>query len=221
MGITAVRYQKESNARQAKAARSVQWVLEWAFAVECAQLELPDQRPAEERGFGFGTEYVLLQRLRLGGVKIDVSRGKSEPHEDAEKVAAVVSGLPDHLGGKLMALRVAEYARARMTPDWMPGAESKWQPREWVTNRHGTSAKTAVESTITTVRRGRSKVIEIRSCPCHQVPPPAIIERARFHYAEWYRALRYLRGALQNLSFRDFLVSDVLPPAKPWERRPK
>lgn len=220
MGITAVRYQRESNARQAKAARSVQWVLEWAFAVECAQLELPDQRPAEERGFGFGTEYVLLQRMRLGGVKIDVSRGKSEPHEDAEKVAAVVIGLPDHLGGKLMALRVAEYARARMTPDWMPGVVPAWRPVEWARkNQFGQQAATDLAGYATTMRRGRKQRVEIRYCPVRLEPSPAVVERARLAYFEWYLALRHLKFSLACLNFRDFCLADTLPPGRPWEKK--
>jgi hypothetical protein len=45
----------------------VQQALEWAFRVEKVQLERPE-RPDPERcqGYGFGLEYVLLQRAVLG-----------------------------------------------------------------------------------------------------------------------------------------------------------
>ena len=50
---------------------SVLEALEWAFAREKVRLDLPDPRSVEERGYGFGMEYVLLERAKLGGVKID------------------------------------------------------------------------------------------------------------------------------------------------------
>ena len=45
-----------------KRALGVQAILEWAFRVEKAQLELPVRRGIDEEGFGFGMEYVLIQR---------------------------------------------------------------------------------------------------------------------------------------------------------------
>ena len=60
------------HARGAKKKRAlgVQAMLEWAFRVEQAQLELPVRRGIDEEGFGFGMEYVLIQRARLG-CKVD------------------------------------------------------------------------------------------------------------------------------------------------------
>ena len=45
-----------------KRALGVQAALEWAFRIEQAQLELPLPPDVTEEGFGFGLEYVLLQR---------------------------------------------------------------------------------------------------------------------------------------------------------------
>lgn len=73
---------------------SVRDALEWAFRNECAQLDLPDNRPIEEQGFGFGTEYILLQRLKLG-VQVDTFKGQSYPHEDAEVIAGILAVLSD------------------------------------------------------------------------------------------------------------------------------
>ena len=53
-----------------KRALGVQAVLEWAFRVEKAQLELPPPKDVVKEGFGFGLEYVLLQRAALG-CKVD------------------------------------------------------------------------------------------------------------------------------------------------------
>ena len=83
-----------------KRSMSVQQALEWAFRVEHAQLELPEPPdPEREQGFGFGLEYVLLQRAILG-CKIDGGHYKigSYTHEDAEVIAATVAGMPDSLG---------------------------------------------------------------------------------------------------------------------------
>jgi hypothetical protein len=49
-----------------KRALGVQAALEWAFRVEKAQLELPPPEDVVEEGFGFGLEYVLMQRATLG-----------------------------------------------------------------------------------------------------------------------------------------------------------
>ncbi len=47
-----------------KRALGVQAILEWAFRVEKAQLELPPPKDVVEEGFGFGLEKVLLQLPR-------------------------------------------------------------------------------------------------------------------------------------------------------------
>ena len=53
----------------------VQAILEWAFRVEKAQLELPLLKDVSEECFGFGMEYILLQRGALG-CKVDGGRHK-------------------------------------------------------------------------------------------------------------------------------------------------
>ena len=101
-----------------KRALGVQAALEWAFRMEQAQLELPPPKDVTREGFGFGLEYVLLQRATLG-CKVDGGPHKmgSYTHSDAEVIAATVAGMPDRLGGIRMAIQVAELARAAMTPD--------------------------------------------------------------------------------------------------------
>jgi len=120
-------------------------MLEWAFRVEQAQLELPLPKDAVEEGFGFGMEYILLQRAELG-CKVDGGQHKmgSYTHPDAEVIAAAVAGMPDSLGGKRMAIYVAELARAGITPDWMPGVIPRCVPMETKQNQHGERANTIV-----------------------------------------------------------------------------
>lgn len=124
-----------------KRALGVQAALEWAFRVEKAQLELPEPEDGTEQGFGFGLEYVLMQRAALG-CRIDGGQHKigSYTHADAEVIAACVAGIPDAMGGKRMAIRVAELARAGLTPDWMPGAVPRCVPVEVKRNQHGERA---------------------------------------------------------------------------------
>lgn len=203
--------------------------LEWAFGDEAAQLELPETSDIDDRGFGFGTEYVLLQRMRLGGVKIDVSKGKSRTNEDADMLAAVVGSLPDHLGGRWMAIRVATLARAQTAPDWMPGMAPKIVPLEWRRgSRFGRFAKTEV------VRRGVRNVVtphpknpmrtihrrvkyEEEWCPITWEVHPQEIEAARRDYGRWWRALDYIRDRVQSSDLlHSVAVTNAMPPRRPW-----
>ena len=119
-----------------KRALGVQAILEWAFRVEKAQLELPVRRDIDGEGFGFGMEYVLIQRALLG-CKVDGGGHSSQSytHQDAEIVAATLAGMPDSLGGKRLAIHVAELGRAGMTPDWLPGVVPRCVPVAMVGQR--------------------------------------------------------------------------------------
>ncbi|MCC5988745.1 MAG: hypothetical protein JJT95_13775 [Pararhodobacter sp.] len=211
---------------RAKRAMPVQTALEWAFRVEKAQLDLPE-RPDPERGqgFGFGLEYVLLQRAALG-CKIDGGQHKigGYTHEDAEVIAATVAGMPDSLGGKRMAIRVAELARAGLTPDWMPGAVPRCVPVEMERNRHGARAATVVVGTARVrVRgptvRGTWKTIEILACPVTFSPHPEQIAAARRAYDDWWQALAWVReGLIEGGILREVEVTEAMPKVRPWER---
>lgn len=209
---------------------TIQQAIEWAFQKEFAQLELPDLREAEDRGFGFGTEYVLLQRLKLGGVKIDVSRGRSYPHEDAESIAAAISNLPGELGGIPMAIRITEMGRSGITPDWMPGAVPKIEAMEWVNrNQYGRQAKAEILRTWyyeaktphpknpgRTISR-RIKVDETW-CRCTWRPSEQQIRSARQDYCRWWDVLDYLRERVQ---LRTIEITDAMPPRTPWLNPPR
>jgi len=198
---------------------SVQQALEWAFRIEHAQLELPEPPdPEREHGFGFGLEYVLLQRAALG-CKVDGGQNKlgSYTHEDAEVIAATVAGMPDSLGGKRMAIRVAELARAGLTPDWMPGAVPCCVPVEVKRNQHGERATTIVVGTERMLTRGKWRTVEVLACPVTFSPHPKQIEAARRAYADWLRALSWIReGLIKGQMLREVDLTTAMPEIHPW-----
>ncbi|MFU8778782.1 MAG: hypothetical protein ACNA7M_14120 [Roseovarius sp.] len=205
-----------------KRAMGVQQALEWAFRIEKAQLELPE-RPDPERiqGFGFGLEYVLLQRAALG-CQVDGGRYKlgGYTHEDAEVIAATVAGLPDSLGGKRMAIRVAELARAGLTPDWMPGAVPRCVPVDVKRNQHGERATTIVIGTERVLSRGKWRTVEVLACPVTFSPHPQQIEAARRAYDDWRLALDWLReGLIAGSMLRQVALTDAMPRDRPREPR--
>jgi hypothetical protein len=196
----------------------VQAALEWAFGVEKAQLELPLPKDVTLEGFGFGLEYVLLQRAALG-CQIDGGQHKigSHTHEDAEVIAATVGGIPDSLGGMRMALRVAELARAGLTPDWMPGVKPRCVPMETKNNQHGERATTIVVGTERVKTRGKWRTVEVLACPITWRPHPEQIVSARRGYDEWWLTLDWIRdGLLAGRMLREVEVTNSMPKMQPW-----
>lgn len=207
---------------RAKHVLGVQAVLEWAFRIEKAQLELPLPRDVPEEGFGFGLEYVLLQRAALG-CKVDGGQHKvgGDTHEDAEVIAATVAGMPDALGGKRMAIRVAELARAGMTPDWMPGAVPRCVPVVVKRNQHGERAATVVIGVERILFRGRWRSVEVLACPVTWRPHPDRIASARRGYEDWWQALDWVRdGLIAGRMLQEMEVTAAMPKLRPWRLRP-
>jgi len=203
-------------------ALGVQAILEWAFRVEKAQLELPVRRGIDEEGFGFGMEYVLIQRARLG-CKVDGGQYKmgSYTHADAEVIAATVAGMPDNLGGKCMAIYMAELARAGMTPDWLPGVVPRCVPVGTRSNQHGERAATIVVGVERVLHRGRWRSVEILACPVTWRPHPEQITSARRGYEDWWRALDWVRdGLVAGGMMREVELAAAMPKARPWLPRP-
>jgi hypothetical protein len=203
---------------KAKRAMGVQQALEWAFRNEKAQLELPPRGDVSEEGFGFGLEYVLLQRAALG-CKVDGGQYKigSYTHPDAEIIAAILAGLPDSLGGKRMAIHAAELARAGLTPDWMPGAMPRCVPVDIKRNRHGDRAVSVVVGTERVLIKGKCRNVEVRACPVTFRPDAHQIEAARRSYEDWWQALDWVRdGLVVGRILRDVAVTAAMPKMKPW-----
>ncbi len=204
-----------------KRALGVQAILEWAFRVERARLELPLPTDVSEEGFGFGMEYVLLQRGALG-CKVDGGQHKkgSYTSADAEVVAATLAGMPESLGGKRMAIYVAELARAGMTPDWLPGAVPRCVPAESKTNQHGERASTIVVGTERVYSRGKWRNIEVLACPVTWRPHPAQITSARRGYQDWWQSLDWVRdGLVAGRMLREMEVTTAMPKVQPWLHR--
>jgi hypothetical protein len=207
-----------SGGTRVKRALGVQAILEWAFRVEKAQLELPPTKEVSEEGFGFGMEYVLLQRGALG-CKVDGGQHKmgSYTHPDAEVIAATVAGMPDSLGGIRMAIQVAELARAGMTPDWMPGVVPRCVPLEIKNNQHGERATTIVVGTERVKTRGKWRTVELLACPVTWRPHPEQIASARRGYEDWWLALDWVRdGLLADGMMREVEMSSAMPKVRPW-----
>jgi|TARA_B000000460_G_scaffold198910_1_gene145450 hypothetical protein len=210
-----------SSSARTKRKLGVQQVLEWAFRTEKAQLELPEP-PDPERSecLGFGLEYVLMQRAALG-CRIDGGRYKpdSSAHEDAEVVAACVAGLPSSVGGLRMAIRIAELARAGMTPDWMPGALPRCVPVETKRNQHGERSITIPVGKTRVLSRGKWRTVELRACPVTFSPHPDQIAAAHRHYEHWWLALRWVRdGLIAGGILRSIEVTHAMPKRQPWIR---
>ncbi len=199
-------------------ALGVQALLEWAFRIEKAQLDLPAPPDEVSEGHGFGLEYVLLQRAQLG-CRVDGGRYKPEAstHEDAETIAAIVAGLPDNIGGRRMAIRIAELARGGMTPDWMPGAIPRCVPVETRRNQHGERSATVVVGTERVLNRGRWRMVDVLTCTVTWSPHPDQIAAARRAYTEWWRALGWIRDGLATSGLlREIDVAEVMPKVEPW-----
>lgn len=204
---------------RARRAMPVQAALEWAFRIEKAQLELPPPEGGGEPAGRFGLEYVLLQRAALG-CRIDCSGQKIEDHThpDAEVIAATVAGIPDSLGGKRMALRVTELARAGLTPDWMPGAIPRCVPVGIQENQHGTRARTVVVGTDQVKIRGKWRTVERLACPVTYRPHPDQITATRRSYTAWWQALGWVRdGLMAGGMLREVEVTEAMPKAAPWQ----
>ena len=218
-GSPDARQQLHAKQGRPKRTMTAQQALEWAFGKEQAQLELPE-RPDPDLGQrqGFGLEYVLMQRAALG-CKVDGGQHKigSYTHEDAEVIAATVAGMPDSLGGIRMALRIAELARAGLTPDWMPGAVPRCVPRETRENQHGVRAVTEVVGTERVLTRGKWRTIEVLVCPVIWRPQAEQIASARRGYEDWWQALGWVRDGLQaGAMLREVEVMAGMPKLRPW-----
>ncbi len=211
----------EGTSGRAKREMAVQQALEWTFRVEKAQLELPpptDSEGAEAQGYGL--EYVLLRQAQLG-TKVDGGRFKrdSYTHEDAEVIAATLLMLPDALGGKRMAIRIAELARAGITPDWMPGVVPQCLPKETRRNQHGVRAVTEVVGTEWVLSRGKWRTVEVLVCPVIWRPHQEQIEAARRGYQDWVKALGWVSEALRGSALlREVIVVEGVPKRRPWEK---
>lgn len=194
-------------------ALSIQSALEWAFGSEHAALDFDDLRPQGARP-GCDTIYRLMQQGQLG-CQID-GGGVSRAADDAEVIANAVADLPVALGGRPMAVMMAEWARAAATPDWMPDTTPRCVPRGWRNTKHGLFAKTESLGEATVVILGKPRTYEVVSCPITFSPSAQQIGMARRRYLGWYGALLHLRYVLGNGVLTRLRLTDAMPPVSPW-----
>lgn len=207
---------------------SIREALNWAFGVEFAQMDLPEREAPEDRGYGFGTEYLLLQRLKLGGVRIDTSPGRSEAHADAQILASLVAAMPRRLGGAGMAVQVAEWARSGLAPDWLEGASPRVIPEDVKTDKLGRVVAVTDDGPVwvwyevkANARRGtytkHRHEARSRVCRVQWEFTREEIDLARSNYRRWVEALAHVAqearkpGVLGKVG-----ISDELPPLTPW-----
>ncbi|MBL3571820.1 hypothetical protein BV509_17685 [Rhodovulum sulfidophilum] len=209
--------QRNSPIRRAMPVRAA---LEWAFGTECARLDHDEIGAVGGTGWrSYGMEYVALERAQLG-TRVDTSRGRSTPHDDAELIATVVRNTLPWYAATL----VADLARAGRTPDWMPDARPRLRPAEWQHNRPGLWAKSRDSSETPDgwkpiPRRNRKGVIvhdAVRFTPCHWAPTPARIAAARRAYLDWWGYLLAVQAALKAANLARIEVTENMPPMRPW-----
>jgi hypothetical protein len=196
---------------------SVMQALEWAFAREHASIDFDDNGSGAGRA-GVSPIWVMMQRGQLG-CQID-GGGRSSCHPDAEVIAIFLEAMPRELGGKAMALMVAELGRAGMTPDWMKEARPRCVPVAWRSTKHGSFAKTAVVGVETYIYRGQQLRADRVACPVRYVETVEQIGFARRRYLEWWSALLWLRQELLGAGLTSLRITRDMPLLSPWDAVP-
>ncbi|WP_339767156.1 hypothetical protein [uncultured Pseudosulfitobacter sp.] len=196
---------------------SIQRLLEWAFADECAQVDFEDAGTLAQ-GYGHvGNAYRMAQRGALG-CRID-GGGVSYPDPDADLVASAVATLPEGCGGRRMAVQIAELARARNVPDAFVGVEPRCEPKGWRENRFARRAETQSLGIMIDRSGLRPRRYDVRVCPVVYRPDGAQVAAARRNYLQWWSALIELRTTFElNNSLSRWFVSHNMPPMTPWKK---
>ncbi len=198
---------------------SIERALRWAFADECAQIdfdELGDTAHGNRRAID-GVA-IMIARGAIG-CQVD-GGGRSEPAWDAQVIASAVANLPASLGGKGMAVRIAEHARSGSRPDWIRDDRTRCVPREWKMTKHGPFAKTELVDAVATTFRGRVIMRDVYACPVRYSPTAQQVASARASYRQWFKALLFLAVDLRRLNILSRVrITQALPPRRPWQRK--
>ena len=199
---------------------SVRGLLEWAFAVECANLDFDEVGAIGPQGYAaMSATAGVCSMLELGdepgvGVRVDRSRGHSDPHEDAELVVTVLRNAVSWP----MAIRVAELARTCRAPTWDLGGPVVVPRGVGRGSRHGRRAGTEV-CNVVSYRSKRGMVTrEDRWCPVDILPTAQQVGAARRDYLAWCGALLMVRASLPVDRLTKFCVIKAMPPLSPWKK---
>lgn len=200
----------------ARRALPVQAALEWAFGAERASLDFAEAKGDNVRP-GVSPLWVVMQRGALG-CTID-GGGWNPPAHDADIIASTVAHLPAALGGRAMALRIAELARAGLVHDWGSDLKPMCLPRAWKgENQHGRLAATEVVGVeLVPQRDGRQRQFPVLACPVTFTATATSIARARAAYHDWIEALAWIARELRARRILDRItITDALPDLEPW-----
>jgi hypothetical protein len=161
----------------------------------------------------------MMERARLG-CRVD-GGGRSDPHHDADQVAAALAVLPEVYGGRRMAVQIAELARAGQAPDWMGDASLKCEPVDVRRSKHGVYAATEPCREIG-VRWPADQLgvkADGRVCRVTYSGDARQVGAARRRYLAWYGALLQLRHNLQTAChLTSFVLTDRMPERAPWTK---
>jgi hypothetical protein len=127
-------------------------------------------------------------------------------------------------------VQLAEYARSGITPDWMPGAEPRLEPREWAGADHQRARSEVLEVIQETFLQPhpknrarmmtRRRRFEVRWTPCVLRPDPRQIAAQRQAYEDWGQALDDVGLSLKLARvLRTIELTDHMPPKRPWVTR--
>lgn len=203
--------------RAATREMSIQQALEWAFAIERAQIDF-DELGAHEFDRPGVDNIWILQRQHELGCRVD-GGGSSDPHPDAQIIAAAVEALPIEMGGRRMALLVAECARARRAPDWREDERRGIVPCGWDMTDDGEWLATTrkLPEQVYRVAKSRKKTYRPELCPISYTGSASVLAKRRRDYLAWYGALLHLLGQLSwGDAFTAIRLVDGLPSVSPW-----
>lgn len=205
-------------ARTAVREMTIQQALEWAFATECARLDF-DELGANEFDRPGCDIISVIQRRGALGCTVD-GGGFSDPHPDAQIIAAAVEALPVSVGGRKMAGVVAECARARRVPDWREVDNPGIVPCGWELTDRGewTAATRKLPATsYRDIRWRKDRPYTPEICPVSYTGSAEVLGQRRRAYLAWYGALLHLLSELSwCYGFEVLRLSDGLPELSPW-----
>ncbi|QBX34604.1 hypothetical protein E4191_07680 [Paracoccus liaowanqingii] len=198
---------------------SVQDALAWAFLTEKAVLDFDQYGAHEFDRPGVDTIWIMAERHKVG-VNVD-GGGTSDPHPDAQIIAAAVEALPDALGGRKMATQIAELARARSAPDWGQGERLAITPCGWDWDNDQGCFVAGVSRTgslwVWRDRHRNKREHKGDVCAISYTGTASMAAAKRRNYLAWCGALLDLWAVLRRDGVLDTItITDVLPPLAPW-----
>jgi len=206
---------------------STEQALAWAFEAQRAQLDFL-ARDTDFAPPSFGTEYLLIQREKLGATVQTSRKFGDKVHLDAETLAGIVSKLPAKLGGSRYAIRFVQYIRAGCRPTISSDATPKLTPRK-ILPANGKAPERAATKIVESYREvyhvphpknpqktiKRSRLFRGEWVPCYWKPEPEQIARERAGYTNYRNVVLYVFEQIRPLDFTRFNLTGELPPEEP------